>query len=273
MSELSMGSTRKCIFCTETATSVEDAWPRWLLRRFPGSRSSTMHAERGAEAALESWPTKSPAIRVKRVCGGCNNTWMSQLENRAKPVIESLIDDRLDALHLKSMQSIAAWAVKTAMVLESALPPPEWFFTNQERERLRIDELLSHWTSVWIAKCVEHYGLYSACKRLRDTKSVRAGTVTASVTTMAFGSLAIQTRTLRVPSRVPPNTRVTVAERAGPWDELTLQVWPILIEQVPWPPGIVFRGEAGLHELTERFNPASQLSDRTNKGAIEPTIS
>jgi hypothetical protein len=217
-----------------------------------------MHAERGAAAVLESWPTKSPAIRVKRVCGDCNNGWMSRLENRAKPVIESLIDDRLDALDLKSKESIAAWVVKTAMVLESALPLSEWFFTDQERERLRIDELLPHWTSVWIAKCVEHSGLYSACKRLRDTESVRDGTVTASVTTMAFGSLAIQTRTLRVPSRVPPNTRVTVAERPGPWDELTLQVWPIFIEQVSWPSGMVFRGEGGLHELTERFSPASQ---------------
>lgn len=224
-----------------------------------------MHAERGVGAALKSWPTKSPAIRVKRVCGHCNNGWMSRLESRAKPVIEALIDDRLDALNLKSMESIAAWAVKTAMVLESALPPPEWFFTDQERERLRIDKLLPHWTSVWIAKCVEHSGLYSACKRPRSTESIRDGTITASVTTLAFGSLAIQTRTLRIPSGVPPNTRVTVAERAGPWDELTLQVWPILIEQVSWPSGMACRGEAGLHELTERFSPASQLSDRTNK--------
>jgi hypothetical protein len=215
-----------------------------------------MHAERGAGAALESWPTKSPAIRVKRVCGECNNGWMSRLENRAKPVIDSLIDDRLDALHLKSMQSIAAWAVKTAMVLESALPPPEWFFTDQERERLRIDELLPRWTSVWIAKCVEHSGMYSACKRLRGTESVRDGSVTASVTTMAFGSLAIQTRTLRVRSGVPPNPTVTVAERSGPWDQLTLQVWPVHLEQVFWRAGMRFRGEAGLHELTERFSPA-----------------
>jgi len=258
MIELSMGSTRKCIFCTETATSIEDAWPRWLLRRLPGSRSSIMYAERGAGAVLESWPTKSAAIRVKRVCGHCNNGWMSRLENRAKPVIESLIDDRRDALHLKSMQSIAVWAVKTAMVLESALPPSEWFFTDQERERLRIDESFPPWTSVWIAKCVEHSGLYSVCKRLRDTETVGAETATASVTTMAFATLAIQTRTMRLSSRVLENTRVTVAERAGPWDELILQVWPTLIDQVSWLPGMACRGEAGLHELTERFSMASQ---------------
>ena len=142
-----------------------------------------------------------------------------------------------------------------SQVLESALLPTEWFFTNHERERLRIDELLPHRTSVWIAKCVEHSGMYSACKRLRDTESVRDGSVTASVTTMAFGSFAIQTRTLRVPSGVSPNTRVTVAERPGPWDELALQVWPIHLEQVSWPAGMGVRGEAGLHELTERFSP------------------
>jgi hypothetical protein len=217
-----------------------------------------MQAERGAGAALESWPTKSPAIRVKRVCGDCNNGWMSRLENRAKTIIEALIDDRLDTLDRQSVANIAAWTVKTAMVLESAIPPPEWFFTSRERERLRIDGVLPNWTSVWIAKCVEHSGMYSACKRLLGTDSVRDGSVTASVTTMAFGPLAIQTRTLRVRSGVPPNTTVTVAERSGPWDQLTLQVWPVHLEQVSWRAGMRFRGEAGLHELTERFSPAPQ---------------
>jgi len=220
-----------------------------------------MDAERGAGAALESWRTKSPAISVKRVCRACNNGWMSRLESRAKPVIESLIDDRLDVLDLQSMASIAAWAVKTAMVLESTGPPPEWFFTNEERARLRSDESLPQWTSVWIAKCLEHSGMYSASKKLRGTDSVRDESVTATVTTMVFGSLAIQTRTLRVRSAVPPNTTVTVAERTGPWNKLTLQVWPVHLEQVSWPAKMGFRGEAGLHELTERFSPASQLSD------------
>jgi len=35
------------------------------------------------DGTVRSWPTPVPNAKAKVVCGTCNNTWMSDLENRA----------------------------------------------------------------------------------------------------------------------------------------------------------------------------------------------
>ncbi len=59
-----------------------------------------------------------PELPVKWLCATCNNGWMSMLENEAKPILESILDEKLKDIDAASQSTLACWAVKTAMVLE-----------------------------------------------------------------------------------------------------------------------------------------------------------
>ncbi len=158
---------RVCIFCQERASTKEDVWPQWLTKRLPLSDTSRMEAELGGRN-LGNWLNKTTKLlRVGRVCKTCNSGWMSQLEGQVKPIIESILDDRMKAVDALSQALIAVWAVKTAMTLEALNPNRKWFYTSDQRRELRIASAIPERTSVWIAKCVNQPNIYSTAKDLR----------------------------------------------------------------------------------------------------------
>ena len=112
-----------CMFCREKATTKEDVWPLWLMKRFPTSSMGRIDAERGGQK-LGNWLTAKPRLKVKWLCASCNNGWMSTLENETKPVLESILDDKSKELYAPAQLTIARWAVK-----------PLWF----SRPSIRID--------------------------------------------------------------------------------------------------------------------------------------
>ncbi len=82
----------KCIFCPAPVDSKEDAFPKWLMRRFP--QSGMLERQRSIDDIPRCFRTKSPfKMVVECVCRSCNNGWMSVLQNLAKPVIERLLDN------------------------------------------------------------------------------------------------------------------------------------------------------------------------------------
>ena len=66
-----------------------------------------------------------------------------------------------------------------------------------------------------------------------------------------------------MPESVGPKTQVTADVRRGPWDQLTVQVWPPRAT-VNWPPPMGLNGEMGLDALAERFSVADH-----NSGEVE----
>jgi hypothetical protein len=50
---------RMCMFCGDKASTGEDAWPQWLMKRFPVPSTARMYAERGGRN-LGNWPTSKP---------------------------------------------------------------------------------------------------------------------------------------------------------------------------------------------------------------------
>jgi len=97
---------RMCMFCCGKASTREDVWPIWLMKRFPVSDTARIDAERRGRN-LGNWPTTKPRLRVKWLCRSCNNGWMSRLENEAKPVIESILDDKLKDLDASAQSTLA----------------------------------------------------------------------------------------------------------------------------------------------------------------------
>jgi hypothetical protein len=244
---------RTCMFCQEKASSREDIWPQWLTKRFPLSDASFMEAERGGEN-LGIWKNKTPKLLLARcVCGNCNNGWMSTLENEMKPIVETILDEQLRALDVSSQAVIAVWAMKTAMALEALYPEREFFYSENERQNIRAVSAIPERTSIWIAKCVNQPNIYSAGNFLRTGPGDNEAK--AYVTTMAFGSLALQIVSIRTFVNLPSEVQITYDSREGPWDKVLLRVWPIAPQSKQWPPSYGLDGEWGLGVLTNRLSP------------------
>lgn len=243
------------MFCQGQVSSREDIWPQWLTKRFPSSDASRMEAERGGHK-LGIWQTKTSKLLPARcVCENCNNGWMSKLEVEMKPIVESILDEKLKAIDVSSQAVIAKWATKTAMALEALYPEREYFYSETERQDMRSVSSIPERTSIWIAKCVNQPNIYSEGKDLRTAPGDNEAR--AYVTTMAFGSLAIQVISIRTLVNLPKETQITYDSRKGPWDKILLQVWPIIPYSQPWPPSCGLDGKWGLEALTERLSPVT----------------
>ena len=244
---------RTCMFCHELADTGEDAWPQWLIKRFPSSDVARTYLER-VERAVNSWHTRKPKLVVKRVCSGCNNGWMSRLENEAKPVLESILDGRLQSLDPSAQLTLAKWAVKTAMVLEAIDSSRPWFYSENERWLMREAQKIPVRTSAWIAKCIHHPHIYSVKKYLSTVRGDDGPRAIA--TTMAFGFLAFQVVSIRTPPETPTHDPVSYAVSNGPWEQTLVQIWPISDRLLTWPPYYGLDGDLGLDTLTERLSAA-----------------
>jgi hypothetical protein len=58
------------------------------------------------------------SFTLRRICEPCNNGWMSRLEERAKPLMEPLMEGttKLESLNEEQRQLLARWAAKTAII-------------------------------------------------------------------------------------------------------------------------------------------------------------
>lgn len=198
------------------------------------------------------WPNVQPRLAVKWLCGSCNNGWMSRLESRAKPLVEAILVDKLTTLDSKAQWTLGVWATKTAMVLEALDSSRQWFYSQEEREQMRLSHFVPPRTSVWISKCVNHGDIYSAAKNHSTDDQVRAFSVT-----MAFGFLAFQVVTVKPPSSVPSQVEVTYEVSHGPWDQVLVPVWPVSQSSRSWPGQQGLNGDLGLNALTERLTPST----------------
>lgn len=256
---------RQCLFCARGANSREDAWPRWITDQFKCDRPIQLDAERQG-IPLKPWHVYQPELVVRAVCEHCNNGWMSQLENRAKPILQPLLEGRRCGLDIADQTTIALWTLKTAMVLEGLDPAERRVYTQVEREHLRALSAIPVRTSVWICKAVDPSYFMSTKNRHLAHQDV-ASPSGASIT-LAFSHVVLQAFTIRVPANVGPATRVTVDVRRGPWEITTVRVWPAQTSTVSWPPVMGLNGEAGLDSLAERFNTSAQDKDTLDSMAV-----
>jgi len=110
---------RKCMFCDGAPLTVEHAFPQWLSKVVPGDGNFTNVQVLPPRASRR---TPLMDIRVRAVCAGCNNGWMSRLEAAAKPLLSPMIRGEVSTLSPSDQRTIAAWAVKTAIVLQATGP-------------------------------------------------------------------------------------------------------------------------------------------------------
>lgn len=245
---------RTCIFCGAEARTREHVFPSWLEPLLPGEGAfhvERQHEELGADPLLQTWGSNALDLTVRRVCGDCNNGWMSELEAECKPLLAPMIAGRAQSLSKEDQTKLATWMAKTVVVGEAATPaqarrviPRRWHTTiHQERRPPK-----GSW--VWLARYVG--GELPAGETTRPihwtfhplSMQWSGGEKTGVSAVLSLGQLVFQL--LGVFDR-PEETH---PDRQQPF----LKLWPDPIHRAPWPSVVPTLTDGELLDLVNSFN-------------------
>jgi hypothetical protein len=242
--------SRLCAFCPNPANTLEHLWPDWILKSL--SASQPIRHSIGRRPAFY---VNNPAVKVRAVCEQCNGGWMSDLEALNRPVIGALIHDISFPLDEAQQASLAAWTLKTGMVLDAInrrdrVP----FYSAIERSLLRTQSSMPSGTAVWFAR-FSGSGFHAGGIDIWLDQGEILKAAQGWVTTLIVGHLAIQSVTIRGlhPDYVAHPIE-TVAIKAGPWAQLLHKICPPS-GKVNWPPQLTFtsRGQLSIGALIDRW--------------------
>jgi hypothetical protein len=142
----------------------EHIWGDWLkafVRR--DTNKHHFHAQRihrpgAAPTSTTTLKAGDPInSKVRVVCGTCNNTWLSQLQEKAKPLLIPLIRGDRAALGQNGQERLAAWCAMATMTAEYIDPDPHSIAVPQSER----DWLMNHRTApdgwpVWVGHYKRH---------------------------------------------------------------------------------------------------------------------
>jgi len=114
---------RKCLFCGNgvghSSKSREHVLPVWLLESLGGKNSDIFQGTHMTFPGLVRSHRRQGARTIVQgqVCRACNGGWLSQMENRVKPLIVSMNRDSKVALRSEELRLLGIWAYKTASLI------------------------------------------------------------------------------------------------------------------------------------------------------------
>lgn len=117
--------TTRCVFCgAEGGLTNEDVLPLWLLQALEDTSVTGTAIYRRSRGSLGDVPAvhsrigKSLETKARAVCGTCNSSWMSQIEQSVGSVLPELARGRRVLLTREDQESLARWSVKTILMLQ-----------------------------------------------------------------------------------------------------------------------------------------------------------
>jgi len=117
---------KECIFCglklTRYNRSKEHVIPQWIIEslNFCKSKISGKHTSfpNIPEIIYSQRELDINSFVLGNICKFCNNIWMSELENKMKPLFLAVLDDRSPTILTKEQCLLfAKWAYKTAITI------------------------------------------------------------------------------------------------------------------------------------------------------------
>jgi hypothetical protein len=167
-----MSKPRKhCIFCNGFGMSKEHIWGDWLKRHvktLPKHSLGTLIVNRPGTPDVSNVQVRAGdplRSRVRVVCESCNNTWLSAVQDTAKPLLIPMLDGRTCVLGRDKQQALATWIAMATMTSEFLLhektqisvsqvdrdwlwqkhnPPPDWRIWIGHYRRYRSAEQWVH---------------------------------------------------------------------------------------------------------------------------------
>lgn len=238
-----------CVFCGATPTTNEHVFPQWLLDVIPGKGrvTHTWTAPDGSDSESRTWTTNNVIdFKANVVCGPeCNHGWMERLEKRVRPFLEPLIRGHRSTLYPEGAETIAYWALKTAVMIDFAQEAEHRCVPESVYPELYAAKGLLPQTFVWLGACDFGAG---ALARPRTLHLATAGDPYRAGfgMTLGVGHLVIEI------IRVPTEDEKTLEIR-GKLAPAIRRLWPYT-NVVVWPPATVLsRSEVSqLGTLIER---------------------
>jgi len=251
-----------CIFCNNESGSEEHIWPAWIHRH---RNFGPLKMQEGSGPQIIA---DDPEQTVNTVCRNCNNTWMSELEQKNVPSLRPMVDGKPIEIDPGRQRLLREWAVKTAMINDSTKlrnGNPQ-FYTRQERTAMRESRAIPPLTRIWLGQIDEnwHIGIHGTDFTLVDGNKLRLGE--GSVTTIYMGCFVVQVVTEHLkPEYADPGFK-GVNPKPRDWDQKLLEIWPTTAKKVPWPPQSAFTngGPQGIAYLMDRW----RIGTPTKPGSI-----
>ena len=226
-----------CLFCDNPAGSKEHLWAAWIHRRKDFGSLRVQIGDSPKEIRND------PEQKIDTVCGNCNNEWMSVLEQRNLPLISCLLQDIATPLDAEQQTSLSAWAVKTAMVLDSVKDQTTnpLFYEKAECVNMRASRVIPDRTRVWIGRCsISGLGAYGTDLGIVAPDSRRVGMGMA--TTIVADHLAVQVLAVHIYPEYTVEKAEDIQPKPGDWANMLVPIWPIGRHSVMWPPQTTFTG-------------------------------
>lgn len=260
-----------CIFCPNQRTNKrgEHVWDDWINRlggKEIRDRSTTSYYGRGHKL-IRSHPSVRLDVTLPVVCDECNNTWMSDISNRTKTIIEPSIrrdvPRDLDVLDILTLTTFAF--MKSAVLDWSALDSERQPIISRAmcltfRDSLSADPpgdvSFPLGLQVWIARYRRRYVMEAQAFTEELTHSHHLKGYRVLIVTYVIGSFIFQIVCPRYAGlfgkRSPPPYFTIIN------DERSALIWPD-VTFASWPPSQHVDGST-LENFRERFRHVRILS-------------
>lgn len=267
----------RCIFCgkqpPEVTMSKEHVFADWLRDYIP--RELTQHTTQvtldylDKEEISEQRHTGDPhARRVRCVCKPCNEGWMSQLQEAARPFLVPILTGKQVRLHRRAQTVLAGWVSMTIMVGEHVRRDMV-AVSQAERDWLYRHKTAPKVWRIWLATgnrrtCALHFHraliMGSPEKEIEPPTIEATRTANTQASTICFGKkFVVHAMSSSVAWNIIRRWNLPRIIR-----DIPDQIWPIRMSVVSWPKTDALN-DAGITLLADNFYDAARrlMRDRT----------
>lgn len=252
----------KCIFCGRGGLTKEHMWADWLRNYIP--RAMLEHVigdiaifpEKHELRSLKHREGDPHSRKIRCVCRDCNNGWMSQLQEDAKPFLLPALTGKQTILLRKGQLTLSAWIAMMVMVAEYANRDKVAIPTSDRRWLLTKRQPPSHWR-IWIGSHVRtHYPLFMhhvlsfspTEQKFESLTSETPAVLNTQTSTICLGEHLL----IHVMSSAPLRS-ILHRWHLPPGIELAMsQIWPVRDRAVMWPNGIAL-ADGDISALAQQF--------------------
>lgn len=227
----------RCIFCPTTTAkrTGEHIWSDWINKELTTTGFTLAGAS--ADGKPRTWRDSKLRVKANVVCERCNNGWMSQLEQRSKPILSGMIrDGSRVTLQPADLAVIACVAYKNAIVASEV--GGGGFFSFRERARHLFAKKLTipGGVQMWLAR-LPHQGFGLCSSDIINTAPDYSNPFDLNVFNYAAGHLLIQVLAFAWRDRAKRrHGRPAVLTQNKGRNSYSIQFWPIDGAALLWPP-------------------------------------
>lgn len=158
-----MKPTEKCIYCGHrgklTREHIYGRWARSLADPNVRTRHTVSTTERSGllqNVTISSGPITRNYhpiyAQLKIVCRKCNETWLGQIQERAKPILKELAAGQWRAFSEEDIKCICSWMKMVVIALEFGHPPTAAVTESDRKQFYRTQTIGDNWY-IYVGRC------------------------------------------------------------------------------------------------------------------------